>query len=340
MLKVGAGLLVAATAIGWRAGFRDAAGYLLLGTLCASVAVTAVAIGRRLFGWTGWADDLIRSSVIGFALIVLSGFVLGWAGLISPVAYLVLFGAIAACALRLRPAGGTPRPLDVRWLPWPVVAIAAALLAFVVGHGVTHSPLTAYDSLSYHLVFPARWLQDHRLSIIPTPFSDEAQAYAPANGELFFLWLMLPLHGDLFARVGQLPFYLLGAVTLYALARRMGARASHACYPAAFYLVARPIIEQAVGADVDLICWGMFLASLYLGIRAVDSDERRDWVIFGVSLGLCVGSKYVALVYLPIFAILALARGPRARALWALPGVAALALPWYLRNWIAGGSPI
>src|SRR5262249_30653747 len=50
--------------------------------------------------------------------------------------------------------------------------------------------------------------------------------------------------------------------------------------------------------------------------------------------------KYLALVYAPILLLLALARGPRARAAWALPGVLLFALPWYARNWIVAGSPI
>jgi hypothetical protein len=197
-----------------------------------------------------------------------------------------------------------------------------------------------YDSLSYHLFFPARWLQDQRLSIIPTPFSDAAQAYAPANGELFFLWLMTPFHGDLIARIGQLPFYLLIAVVLYALARRIGASPGHAAYVPAFYFLSRPIVEQAVGADVDLICWAMFMTSVYLGFIAVETDRPRDWALWGVSAGLYWGTKYVSLVYAPILLLLPLLGGPRRRALWAVPGILVFAAPWYLRNWLIAGSPI
>ena len=41
-----------------------------------------------------------------------------------------------------------------------------------------------------------------------------------------------------------------------------------------------------------------------------------------------------------IILLLVLAGGPRVRSLWALPGVAAFALPWYVRNWLVAGSPI
>src|SRR5262249_53756136 len=148
---------------------------------------------------------------------------------------------------------------------------------------------------------------------------------------------------DLLARVGQLPFLFLTGITLFALARRAGARPEHAIYAAVFCFLARPIVEQAVGADVDLVCAATFLTSIYLGVLAIDTNQRRDWALWGVSLGVYAGSKYLAIVYLPVFLLLglvAVARGVRAQLLWAVPGVAALAAPWYLRNWIVGGSPI
>ena len=201
---------------------------------------------------------------------------------------------------------------------------------FIVAVGLTHLP-GRYDSLNYHLYFPARWLQDHQLSIIPTPFGDEAPAYAPSNGELWFLWLMLPFHGDLVARIGQVPFYLLIGIAQYLLARRMGAKPVHAIQYSAFFLLARPIVEEAVGADVDLIFTAMFVTSLYLGITAVDTNRRSDWILWGVSLGLCWGTSDVALVYVPVFLLLALMRGPRLTACGRQPASQRSGVP-YVRN--------
>ena len=100
------------------------------------------------------------------------------------------------------------------------------------------------------------------------------------------------------------------------------------------------MLEQFVGADVDLICATFFLTSLWLGLIANDRDQVSDWALWGVSVGLFVGSKYLALVYLPVLVILAVARGFQPRALAALVGIALFAMPWYLRNWIVAGSPI
>ena len=323
--------------LGWYLGYRSLTPYLAFWLLSAFVAFASVRLAQRAFGSFGFTDTIIRSGVLAFALTVLGGLVLGSLGLIGTIPYLLFFAGCAAASLISRKA---PRPLAVATIPLGIAAVLVPALIFVIAVAAIKSPFTLYDSLSYHLFLPARWLQEHRLSIIATPFSDEAQAYAPANGELWFLWLMLPFHGDVLARIGQLPFFLLGGVALYGLARRMGAKPVHAMYVPVFYALTKRVVEQAVGADVDLICWGMFLAALYIGLAAIKSNDRRDWVLWGISLGLYFGSKYVSLVYGPIVLLLPLIGGFRRRALWALPGILVFALPWYLRNWVIAGSPI
>jgi hypothetical protein len=333
--------LMALTSVGLGSvvGFRASAAYLLFWLLSACIVLASSRLARYLFPVDSLAGALIRISTLSFALVVASEMLLGSLGLIRLLPHVVLFGGIYAASF-LVPAPGRRQGLGVQGAPLMLLAALAPMVVFIVATGITQSPLTLYDSLSYHLVFPARWLLDHRLSIVPTPFSDEAQAYAPANGELFFLWLMLPFHGDVLARIGQLPFYLLGGVVLYALARQAGAAPAHAIYPPLFYFFTRPIVEQALGADVDLVCWSVFLASLYFGTIAADRDEPRDWFMWGVSFGLYCGTKYVALVYAPVLVAFALRRGLRRRMAWSLPGILLFAAPWYVRNWIVGGSPI
>ena len=336
------GVLAAANVlVGWLVGYTDPGNYLVFWTQFLILVAAAWIVTGRLFDCRHLADTVVRTAVAAFALIVLCAFVLGVAKHLTAGWFLLAETVCLAAALRL-PARRTAVlvPVALPAISVPVVAVGGAIVVFGAAFAVWYAPLTLYDSISYHLFFSARWLQDQALSIVPTPFSDEAQAYAPANGELFFLGLMLPFHGDLLARAGELPFALLAAVAIYALGRRAGAPPDRALYPAAFFLLARPVFEQAVGADVDIVCSAMFLTSLYLGSVALDTDFVRDWAIWGVSLGLFFGSKYAALVYAPVFLLLAVARGVRGRVLWALPGVAAFGAPWYLRTWIAAGSPI
>ena len=327
-------------AFGWLLGYRTPGVYVAFWALAALLVWTA-SLASSAFAPVSTIDAWIRTGVLAFAVVVLCALALGAARALTLGAFFAAEVACLGAALTLlSPRAARPGEVDRPPLPVFVVAIVGAVLTLGVAYAVTHAPLTLYDSVSYHLFFSARWLQDHAISIIPTPFSDEAQAYAPGNGELSFLWLMLPFHGDLLARFGELPFALLAAATLYALARRLGAPPQHAAYPSAFFLLSRPVLEQTVGADVDVVCTAMFLASIYFGLIAVDRGQRRDWLLWGISLGLYAGTKYVALVYLPVFVLLAFARGARARILWAVPGLAAFALPWYLRNWVVAGSPI
>lgn len=332
-------------ALGWSNGYHAIGAYLTFWVLAALPVITASNIVRHRSGSIDATEDTVRIAVVSLAIVVGCGLLLGVLRVLTVGAYCCVEGALLAVSYAVRSAA--PPALDQSGtreerfaVQAPVAGIAGALMAFAIAFAATHAPLTLYDSLSYHLFFAARWLQDHALSIVPTPFSDVAQAYAPANGELFFLWLMLPFHGDLLARFGQMPFALLAAATLYLLARRLGAPPEGAIYPSVFLIMSRPVLEQAVGANVDLICAALFLVSLYLGIVAVDLNRPSDWALWGVAVGLYGGTKYLALVYMPLLLVLAVARGVRANAVWALPGIAAFAVPWYARNWAIAGSPI
>ena len=325
-------------ALGWRIGFHSPFAYLVSWIFFAIVGLPAWRLARFFATSGSLVDQAIRSAVLSFAAIVFAGLTLGGLHLIGIGAYLGLFAAAAIASTFLEvPDFQAEAPIRLTAV---VVAVLVPVLAFVMSVGLLRSPLTLYDGLSYHLVFPARWLQESSLSIVQTPFSDPAQAYQPGNGELFFLWLMLPFHGDLLARIGQLPFLLLAGAALFAVARRSGVATQHAAYAPMFLILARPVVEQAAGADVDLVCAAMFVTSLYLGLVAVDSDRTRDWVLWGVALGLYAGSKYLAIVYLVVLLLLPLVRGIRRKAFWALPGLALFGLPWYVRNWIAAGSPL
>lgn len=338
-VSIVAALAITNLGLGWYVGFHTLPSYFSFWLLSGLTAAAAWRVMRGLFPWDGTADAIVRAGVLFFAGVVFAGLTLGSVGLLGIVPYLCVSAAGFLASRALRPPRAAPAITVPRaWTP--IAALLVPLVVCMVSVGLVRSPMTLYDSLSYHLLFPARWLQDGRLSMVATPFSDPAQAYQPANGELFFLWLMEPFHGDVLARLGQLPFLLLAGAALYAIARRSGAERAHAVYAAAFFALARPVVEQAVGADVDLICTAAFLSSLYLGIVAADSGHRRDWMIWGISLGLYAGTKYLALVYLPVLLLPALLRGGRSKALWGLPGIALFGLPWYLRNWLMAGSPI
>jgi hypothetical protein len=326
---------------GWPLGYRALSSYAMFGVLNVLVLIDGWMLFDLFFPSNRLSDAAIRVAVLAFALVAACGMVLGAAGRLTPLAYgsLLAVATVILAIIRTRRAGAS-RTLDATSLGvHPVLVVVPPILVFVLCVGLVHPPV-AYDSLTYHLFFPARWLQDHAISIIPTHFGDQAPAYAPADGELLYLWLMLPFHGDVLARAGEFPFYAFGALTLYGISRRLGAAPSRALYAAGLFLLARPVIEQAVGADVDLVFAATFLAAVYFGLTASQTGRTADIVLWGISIGLCFGTKVLGVIYSPLLFAFVLARPVRWRALWALPGVLALALPWYIRNWVVAGSPL
>ena len=336
---------LAIAVIGWPLGYHSPESFLRLWALSLFVGLSAARLARHVWPASDGVDAALRTATIAFALAVAGGMILGSLGWLAPAPFLFFYAVVFGAVWFLtRPATPAPAGVGASFSP-SAIGVIVAMLVLVVAMGMTHPP-QAYDSLNYHLYFPARWIQDGRLSIIPTPFGDEAPAYAPVNGELFFLWLMIPLHGDLAARIGQVPFYLLAGLALYGLARRLGAKPEHAIYTPAFFLLAKPVVDQAAGANVDLVCASMFLVSLFFIVRATDTDDTRDWLMAGVALGLYGGTKFVSLVFAPAFLLVLFwksvhdGRWPSRRLAWALPGMLAFALPWYVRNWIVAGSPV
>jgi hypothetical protein len=335
---------------GWHFGYRSPASYLTCWLLNTLVLLNAYVLFQRFFRSDDLYDALVRMAVLVFGLIVLCGLVLGGVGRLTSPAYAVLLTALLGLFARFKWPGrlefsepGSDSDISLRTAPLldlhPAAVLVVPILVLVLCFGLTHPPVE-YDSLTYHLFFPARWLQDHRISIIQTPFGEQAPAYSPSNAELFFLWLMVPFHGDLLARVGQFPFYGLTALTLYALARRLGASPPHAVYAPALFLLARPVVEQAVGANVDLVFAATFVTTVYFGLTACQTRKRSDIVLWGISFGLWLGTKFIALAFCPVLLLFGAVPGLRLRSVWALPGIAALALPWYLRNWVIAGSPL
>ncbi|MBO9319150.1 MAG: hypothetical protein J7460_09005, partial [Chloroflexus sp.] len=82
------------------------------------------------------------------------------------------------------------------------------------------APPGNWDSLNYHLYFPATWYRDGTLTILPLPFGDPAPPYYPINSSLIYLWLILPFDSLAVADIGQAPFILFSALGLYAVARQ------------------------------------------------------------------------------------------------------------------------
>src|SRR5262249_33145996 len=157
------------------------------------------------------ATRATRGAVLAFAALVATETALGLAGWLTAGATLAVLAVAAALAVglaRRRARGPADDPRQAEPATALEAGLAGALVAALrmrIWPGL-HAPTFLSDALSYHLHAPLIWMHDRRLEIVPSPFGDPAPAYAPANLELWFLFLMAPLRSDVLAGVGQLPF--------------------------------------------------------------------------------------------------------------------------------------
>jgi len=229
-------------------------------------------------------------------------------------------------------------------------SLAAVILPLVVFIALMVPPYS-WDSLTYHLTFPAEWMKKGAIHIKPTPFGDQAPAYSPANGEIFFLWLMLPMGSDLLAKMGGLPFYLLSGLSIYLITRRVGAQAKAALLSALLFLNTPSIMRHAAKAEVDLVALFYFLAAAYFLILYLEDRNPKALALTSIATGLYLGSKYAALAFTPLLILLSIyaiffqakkLRPPllilRDASIF-LVGFLAFGSFWYVRNLIETGCP-
>lgn len=299
----------------------------------------------------------LRGALAAVAFVVVVEAALGFAGATAAAVPVIISTAVVAAVLsgrrlltRSAPRGAVPGEAALTGADvWAALALIVALVSRL-GEGLHHANgAFTYDVLSYHLHLPASWWAAGRVAIVPTPFGDQAPAYAPANAELTYL-LALASTGNLrLAHAGQAAYAGLAALAIVATARQLGLSRRLACGAALTFLMIPEVWQQATGAMADLA-----LASFALGcwpfiLRLRRGRAPADVTALGAALGLTVGTKYVgAVVALPLLAatgfLLARRGGPRGWSRSAAGGVVAILLLacggfWYVRNAALTGDP-
>jgi hypothetical protein len=240
------------------------------------------------------------------------GLALGACGELRPGSGLAV--ALAACGALAMLASGAlaPRPLK-RYAGWAGLAEPAthlgrrlgarlrqhwvlALLAFhAIGseavRGLLRPPLS-WDSLMYHLLLAATWLQRHDLAPVFAAYPLNYYGYSPANGAVWLWWWMAPSHSELYANLAFLPQWALLGLGAGAVARRLGARDG---WPLAALLVAMTpaVVRFAATQYVDIFTAACLLAACCFGLSwlrpatsvATGDDRSRDRQATSVATG-------------------------------------------------------
>jgi hypothetical protein len=320
----------------------------------AALAAFACGVSVARLGWVAGesrATTATRGALGAFAAIVVVEELLGACGRLEarPIAIaLAAAGLLMVVAARRAPREPAPARAPLAPLEAGLLVAVAVVLATRAWDGA-HRTTFLYDTLSYHLHAPATWLRDGRISIVPAVFGDPAPAYAPANVELFFAFLLAPTRSGALAQAGQAPLAGLAALALAAAVREAGGPRAAALAAALAFLLVPEVWLQATSAMTDVGAAAFFLAVLPFAIRFADrrdEPDARDAAGLGLAAGLCVGSKVVGAVYLlPVLGVSAALCARGGRRAWRPLGALALSFLttgafFYARNLVEAGNPL
>lgn len=246
----------------------------------------------------------------------------------------------------VRSLGIRPPSLNSPFLNSPVLILLGLLVLVLVSFlfvWAVVSPPPASDAFIYHLTLPARWMQTG--TIAPDQYGPFGESFHPSNPEALLLWAILPFHEDTFANLISWVFWFLCAFAVFSIS--ISLMASHSgSVAAAMIWLALPLGSRTVAsAEVDLFTAFFFLVSVLFLVRY--RAERH--VVFllwgGISLGIFLGSKLIALPFsLPLFALYAMLiferKQKRANNLAVfLMSAMLLSLFWYAGNFVLTGNP-
>ncbi len=316
--------------------------------LAAAVGLTAGAARRlasRVLPADSSSEGLLRAILAAVVIAVSSVAVLGLAGVLVPAAILAAAALwyLAARALPAAPpsAGteGVPWPRAIRW---PAV-LTGLLVALDVAAFLPASPVD-WDAATYHLHLPGRWLQEGRLFHVPTPFSDNAAAFAPHNGAVFFTWQMALSGRDAVVNVSQLLCLAFLGLALYRIGQLLGAARGPAAMAALTLPWLAPIRRWTYSANVDVFMVAFAFGALYWALCYRRDAERPAIVAGGLAAGLTAGAKTLGLPLAALATLPAVWAAARRRRFADLGIFGACALFsggwWYLMNLWRYGNPL
>ncbi|MGO9810406.1 MAG: ArnT family glycosyltransferase, partial [Isosphaeraceae bacterium] len=206
------------------------------------------------------------------------------------------------------------------------------------------------DGPIYHLYFAVRWWKAGRLFLVAAPFGENAATYFPANGDVWFTWLMVAWGGDRLARIGQAPFLWLAAIAVFRSGRMLGASRNSALLATFWFVTVVPLLLFSFEANVDTIFVAFYLIAVYFFLLDFHAAAgTAALVLGGLAAGIALGTKPVGVVFVPPLLVLVLAaKGARSRS--ARKTIAAFLLIlfcllltsgfWFGRNYMLTGNPL
>jgi hypothetical protein len=316
------------------------------------------------------------ATVLSTAQIIATQLILGWLGLLRPlaiaatsVALSVFIAAVGVIPWRTEIAAALGkvrvqvRRISLPAWTWLLILLYAAILLRNVAYG-WYLPPYDRDGLAYHLPIMASLFQAH--AVVPIPSLSVWVRSYPINGELLQLWNFLPLGLDKLVDLAFLPGVAFGALALFGIARHFGASRDSAIAGAAVFAFAPTVFLRQVGSYNDAWMVSIFFMGVFLLLKSAPITPARvaeTALSCGLCAGIVAGTKYSGLALAGLLGVLLAVRLLESRAPkesgTLSPGSASIRLRrvalgllvfiacalllgayTYVRNWVVEGNPL
>jgi len=324
----------------------------------AIITALAVGAGHRGLQWlrvpakAPLLDRLLLSTLLGYGFLSLMMLALGllylWrAGPVTIVLSLVgvaVFRDFIAVCRRLIDEGVRPLWRDGHGahLRLPALALSSVVLCASGCYACSVSPCVHWDVLHYHLGIPTIYVE--RGGIVPLEHT--YAVHLLRNAEMLY-GLGLLVEGQPLPTLFNFLFGLLAAGVVVSLGTLLADRRVGLLAGAIFFAV--PLVSYVLTEGlIDVIPAAYVLAATYAFFQWQRERSAAWTAVFSAFVGLAVGTKLNAAIFLLPLCVMMLARSfrsplaGRARlgdALWLLaPGLVALS-PWLALTWLRTGNP-
>jgi hypothetical protein len=307
-----------------------------------AVAALTAALAASTFRLRSPAVFVVGWWVLVCAEVVAAGEALSLFHAIRPLGYSIFEAIVLIVVLAVWYRAGRPRPPRFPGLPRRPTLLALLALAVALGVGyelflVVATPPNNWDSMHYHLARVAAWHAQHDLGYFPT--HNAIENVYPPNAELLVLWTVTFLGRDVLAALPQLLASLATAVSIFAIARRLGYEKRAAAFSALLFPTLTIVALESVTTQNDLLEASFVAAAVALAL----GRTRAETALAGIALGLAAGTKFTFLYAVPVLVVIALLALPRRRiaelCAAAVAGFALFGMYGYVQNLVETGRP-
>jgi len=336
-------------------------GLIILGTLktaylAASILLvlwfilTGWCIGEAILQWIikrkghPAGERAVLAIVLGWGVLVVLTLFLGLIDLYQRWVFYFLFTLISLWGIRkywVQIRDWRPGLIPNSWLG--SLGLSLLIITAVGSFLWALAPAVRYDSVSYHLAVPVRYLEAGRMIELPESF----QTYFAHYGEMLYLIAFAlgdqPLPGLINFSAG-----ILLAIQTFFLGKRLGNQAVG--WIAAVILFSLPIIGiESATTYIDIFS-ALFVSSTLFAALLWAQGNGKEWLLFvGLFSGLALGTKLTAFwLLLPFLGIITVKLFLECKQWMSFVKsftvivIPALLLwsPWLIRDWVWTGNPV